>query len=64
MRWILWQFTAHAEAARFSPNDATKFNVDLIYAFDAQTLAMLSGGVMPEPEPEPADVTISIRSAS
>jgi GH25 family lysozyme M1 (1,4-beta-N-acetylmuramidase) len=60
--WILWQFTAHAEAARFSPNDAKKLNVDLIYAFNAMALARLIGGAIPEPEPIPkADVTITIR---
>lgn len=52
--WILWQFTAHAEAARFSPNDAGKLNLDLIYVRDAQTLNKLGGSIIePEPEPEP-----------
>ena len=55
--WILWQFTAHAEAARFSPNDAHKLNLDLIYVCDAETLQRLGGGTVVEPEPEPTDPT-------
>src|SRR6185503_7227817 len=52
--WILWQFTAHAEAARFSPNDSNKLNLDLIYVRDAQTLVKLAGSIIePEPDPEP-----------
>lgn len=51
--WDFWQFTAHAEAMRFSPNDAGKLNLDLIYARDAQTLQRLSGVIEPEPEEPP-----------
>lgn len=56
LEWILWQFTAHAEAARFSPNDANKLNLDLIYVRDAQTLEKLGGSIIePEPEPDPTE---------